>query len=130
MDDAPLDTDVNPLLVAAAVAAMTEADAIDNIEERARAHGGQAIATFQVALGSLSLVQPAQAGTQSMAPAESTTQAPAPSATEPVFGVAGAAPFGPVVPPTLASAHVATGATSPMDTESTAPAPALSVQSL
>ena len=127
MDDAPLDTDVNPL-VAAAVAAMTEADAIDNIEERARAHGGQAIMAFEVALGSHSLVQPAQAGTQSMAPAESTTQAPAPSATEPVFGVAGAAPFGPVVPPTLASAHVAAGATSPMAAESTAQAPAPSAE--
>ena len=107
---------------------MTEADAVDNTEERARAHGAQAIMALQVAVGSHSLVQPAQAGTQSMAPAESTTQAPAPSATEPVFGVAGAAPFGPVVPPTLASAHVATGATSPMDTESTAPAPALSAE--
>ena len=107
---------------------MTEADAVDNTEERARAHGGQAIMAFQVALGNRSLVQPAQAGTQSMAPAESTTQAPAPSATEPVFGVAGAAPFGPVVPPTLASAHVAAGATSPMAAESTAPAPALSAE--
>ena len=104
---------------------MTEADAVDNTEERARAHGAQAIMALQVAVGSHSLVQPAQAGTQSMAPAESTTQAPAPSATEPVFGVGGAAPFGPVVPPTLASAHVATGATSPMQAESTAPTPAL-----